>query len=214
EIDGKKCEPIEELSIDVPEDMSGRAIDHVTRRKGELTSMELKGDRAMLSFKIPSRGIIGLRNELLTATAGEAVMSHRFVAFEPWKGEIIKRNNGSLIAHETGKAIPYSIHKLQDRGQFFIDPGEDVYKGQVVGENVRGGDLVINVIRAKKLSNVRAAGSDEKMKIAPAIHHSLEEALEYIGADEYVEVTPESIRLRKILLEEHERKRAASKVGS
>ena len=207
EIEGKKCEPIEELNIDLPEDVSGKAIDLVTKRKGEMTSMELKGDRTRLQFTIPSRGIIGLRNELLTATAGEAVMSHRFLQFDPWKGEIQKRISGSLIAHDTGKSIPFAINKLQDRGSFFIAPGEDVYKGQVVGENNRQEDITVNVIRTKKLTNMRAAGSDEKMRIAPAIKHTLEEALEYISADEYVEVTPANIRIRKILLEEHERKR-------
>ncbi|MEM1000940.1 MAG: translational GTPase TypA, partial [Bacteroidota bacterium] len=207
QIDGKKCEPVEELNIDVPEGLSGRAIDQVTRRKGEMTQMLLKGDRALLEFKIPSRGIIGLRNELLTVTAGEAVMSHRFIAFEPWRGEIEKRNAGSLIAHDTGTSIPYAINKLQDRGHFFIDPGEPVYKGQVVGENSRGDDLVVNVIRAKKLTNMRASGSDDKMRISPAIKMTLEEALEYIAGDEYVEVTPKSLRLRKVYLEEHDRKR-------
>lgn len=207
EIDGKKCEPVEELSVDVPEELSGKAIDQVTRRKGEMTQMVLKGDRALLEFKIPSRGIIGLRNEMLTATQGEAVMSHRFVAFEPWRGDIDKRTAGSLIAHDTGTSIPYAIDKLQDRGQFFITPGDEVYKGQVVGESSRADDLVVNVIRAKKLTNMRASGSDNKMRIAPPIKMSLEEALEYIAGDEYVEVTPKSLRLRKVLLEEHDRKR-------
>jgi GTP-binding protein len=213
EINGQKCEPIEELTIDVPEEFAGRAIDQATRRKGELIRMEIKADRALLAFKIPSRGIIGMRNELLTATAGEAVMAHRFIEFEPWKGEIIKRSVGSLIAHETGTSIPYAIDKLQDRGHFFIDPGEDVYNGQVVGESVKAGDLVVNVIRTKKLTNMRASGSDVKMKIAPAVKLSLEEALEYISGDEYVEVTPKNIRLRKIHLDENERKRFASKMN-
>lgn len=208
EIDGKKCEPMEDLTIDVPETGSGKAIDLVTRRKGEMLGMELKGDRAKLQFTIPSRGIIGLRNELLTATQGEAVMAHRFESFEPWKGDIPKRINGSLIAHETGTSIPFAINKLQDRGSFFINPGEEVYEGQVVGEGIRAGDLIINVIRTKKLTNMRAAGSDDKTRIAPAIKLSLEEALEYIGGDEYVEVTPENIRLRKIFLKEHERKKS------
>lgn len=207
EIDGQKCEPIEELSVDVPEELSGKAIDQVTRRKGEMTQMVLKGDRALLEFKIPSRGIIGLRNEMLTATQGEAVMSHRFIAFEPWRGEIDKRTAGSLIAHDTGTSIPYAIDKLQDRGSFFITPGDEVYKGQVVGESSRADDLVVNVIRAKKLTNMRASGSDNKMRIAPPIKMTLEEALEYIAGDEYVEVTPKSLRLRKVLLEEHDRKR-------
>lgn len=207
EIDGVKCEPIEELNIDIPENLSGRAIDLVTKRKGEMMKMELKADRALLVFKIPSRGIIGLRNELLTATAGEAVMSHRFDAFERYRGDIPSRISGSLIAHETGHSIPYAIGKLQDRGIFFIDPGEDVYEGQVVGEHTRGEDLVVNVIRAKQLTNMRASGSDDKLSIAPAVKFSLEEALEYVGEDEYVEVTPKSIRLRKIYLSEHDRKR-------
>ena len=207
EIDGVKCEPVEELTIDVPENLSGRAIDLVTKRRGEMTKMELKADRALLEFKIPSRGIIGLRNEVLTATAGEAVMAHRFNAFEPYKGDIAGRLSGSLIAHETGNSIPYAVNKLQDRGIFFIDPGEDVYEGQVVGEHTRGEDLVVNVIRTKKLTNMRASGSDDKLRIAPAVKFSLEEALEYIGEDEYVEVTPKSIRLRKVLLSEHDRKR-------
>ncbi len=213
EINGQRCEPVEELTIDVPEEYAGRAIDQATRRKGELTKMEIKADRALLAFNIPSRGIIGMRNELLTATAGEAVMAHRFLAFEPWKGEIIKRTVGSLIAHETGTSIPYAIDKLQDRGHFFIDPGEDVYNGQVVGESTKAGDLVVNVIRTKKLTNMRASGSDVKMKIAPAVKLSLEEALEYISGDEYVELTPKSIRLRKIHLDENERKRYASKMN-
>ncbi len=213
EIDGHKCEPIEDLTIDVPENFSGRAIDQATRRKGELTKMEMKGDRALLMFSIPSRGIIGMRNELLTATAGEAVMAHRFREFEPWKGEIVKRMVGSIISHETGTSIPYAIDKLQDRGHFFIEPGEEVYNGQVVGESVKAGDLVVNVIRTKKLTNMRASGSDKKTAIAPAVKLSLEEALEYISGDEYVEVTPKSIRLRKIHLDENERKRFASKAN-
>ena len=207
-IDGVKCEPIEELTIDLPEEFSGRAIDLVTKRKGEMTSMSLKLDRAILEFKIPSRGIIGLRNEMLTATAGEAIMAHRFIAFEPYKGEIEGRTAGSLIAHETGVAIPFAINKLQDRGRFFIDPGAEVYMGQVVGEHTRGNDLVVNVIRTKKLTNMRASGSDDKTRIAPAVKFSLEEALEYIQGDEYVELTPKSIRLRKVKLAEHERKRS------
>jgi GTP-binding protein len=213
EIDGQKCEPIEELTIDVPEEFSGRAIDTATRRKGELTKMEMKGDRCLLAFNIPSRGIIGMRNELLTATAGEAVMAHRFDAFGPWKGEIIKRSVGSIISHETGTSIPYAIDKLQDRGHFFIEPGDEVYGGQVVGESSKAGDLVVNVIRTKKLTNMRASGSDVKMKIAPSVKLSLEEALEYISGDEYVEVTPKCIRLRKIHLDENERKRYASKMN-
>lgn len=206
-IEGKKCEPVEELSIDVPEHLSGQVIDRVTRRKGEMLSMELRGERAFLEFGIPSRGIIGLRSELLTATAGELVMSHRFSRYEPFKGEIDKRDQGSLIAHESGAAFAYALDKLQDRGKFFISPQQDVYRGQVIGENSRNTDLVVNVTKSKKLSNVRAAGSDDKVKLAPPIRFSLEEALEYIKEDEYVEVTPDSIRLRKIYLEEHERKR-------
>ncbi len=211
EIDGVKCEPVEELNIDVPDDLSGKAIDLVTQRKGEMTSMELKGDRALLSFSIPSRGIIGLSSEMLTATQGEAVMTHRFEKFEAWKGDIMKRRNGSLIAHETGTAIPFSINKLQDRGKFFVAPGEPVYEGQILGESARADDLVVNVVKTKKLTNMRASGSDDKMRIAPPVILSLEESLEYIKEDEYVEVTPESIRLRKIFLKEHERKRGSKK---
>ncbi|MDW3651312.1 MAG: translational GTPase TypA [Bacteroidia bacterium] len=206
-IEGKKHEPFEELTIDLPEHVSGRAIDLVTQRKGELENMELRGERAILNFGIPSRGIIGLRSELLTQTAGEAIMSHRFRSFEPLKGEVERRRVGSLIAHETGTSFAYALDKLQDRGKFFIGPQQDVYEGQVIGENNRADDLVVNVTKAKKLSNVRAAGSDDKAKLAPPIKFTLEEALEYIKGDEYVEVTPESIRLRKIYLKEHERKR-------
>lgn len=206
-IGAQKCEPIEELTIDVPEEFSGKVIEMVTKRKGEMLNMEHKNDRMHLEFKIPSRGIIGLRTNILTATTGEAVMTHRFIAFEPYKGEIEKRQNGSLIALETGNAFGYAIDKLQDRGNFFIEPGEDVYMGQVIGENSRGDDLTVNVCKSKKLTNVRASGSDDKIKLAPPIKFSLEEALEYIQADEYVEVTPKTIRLRKILLKEHERKR-------
>ncbi len=207
EIEGKRHEPIEELTIDLPETMSGRAIDLITQRKGEMQSMEIRGERAILKFTIPSRGIIGLRNEILTATQGEAIMAHRFLRFEPFKGEIQKRNNGSLIASEPGQAFAYALDRLQDRGQFFIDPQQEVYEGQIVGENNKSDDLVINVTKSKKLSNVRAAGSDDKVKLAPPIKFSLEEALEYIKEDEYVELTPDSIRLRKIYLKEHERKR-------
>ncbi|RMG16412.1 MAG: translational GTPase TypA [Bacteroidetes bacterium] len=207
EIDGQKCEPVEELTVDLPESLAGKAIDMVTRRKGELLSMELRGERAFLRFSIPSRGLIGLRNEMLTATAGEAVLAHRFLAYEPYKGPMEGRQHGSLIAHETGQAIAYALDKLQDRGRFFIEPQEEVYRGQVVGENSRGDDLVVNVTKTKKLTNMRAAGADDKAKLAPPIRFTLEEALEYIGEDEYVEVTPKSIRLRKILLEEHERRK-------
>ncbi len=207
EVDGKKHEPVEELTIDLPENVSGTAINAVTQRKGEMLSMELKGERAILKFQIPSRGIIGLRSYLMTATAGEAVMSHRFIEFQPFKGNIPERQNGSLIALETGKSIPFSLHNLQDRGFFFIGSNEDVYEGQVIGQNNRADDLVVNVTKTKKLTNMRASGTDEKMRISPPVRFSLEEALEYIQADEYVEVTPESIRLRKVFLKENERKR-------
>jgi GTP-binding protein len=207
-IDGVKSEPMEELTIDLPETDAGKAIETVSIRKGEMLNMEPKGDRMILKFMIPSRGIIGLRNYLLNVTAGEAIVTHRFKEYQPYKGEIPGRINGSLIVMEQGEAIPYSLHNLQDRGKFFIDPGEPVYEGQVIGEHSRAGDLVINVTKTKKLTNIRASGSDEKMRIAPAIKFSLEEALEYIQSDEYVEVTPKSIRLRKILLTENERKRA------
>ncbi len=207
EIDGVKCEPIEELTIDIPEGLSGRAVEYVTLRKGEMLSMEPRGERMIIVFQIPSRGIIGLRNQLLTATAGEAIMSHRFIEYQPYKGEISGRNNGSLISMENGKAIPYSIDKLQDRGRFFIDPNEDIYEGQVIGENTRSDDMTVNVTKTKKLTNIRSSGADDKARIVPAIKFSLEEALEYIQKDEYVEVTPKSLRLRKILLKEHERKR-------
>lgn len=207
EIDGVKCEPVEELTIDLPEDISGRAIDMVTIRKGEMLSMEGKGERMICKFHIPSRGIIGLRNQLLTATAGEAIMTHRFLEYQAFKGGIPERQNGSLISMENGKAIPYSIDKLQERGKFFVDPNEDIYEGQVIGENSRGDDMVVNVTKTKKLSNVRSSGADDKVKIVPAIKFSLEEALEYIQKDEYVEVTPKNLRLRKILLKEVDRKR-------
>ena len=213
EIDGKKYEPVEELTIDLPEEVSGKAVEMVTTRKGEIVAMEPKEGRMICSFKIPSRGIIGLRNQLLTASAGEAIMNHRFTAFEPYKGEIQGRINGSLISMEKGTAIPYSLDKLQDRGKFFIHPGEEIYTGQVIGENSRADDLVVNVTKTKKLSNVRAAGSDDKVKLAPPIQFSLEEALEYIQKDEYVEVTPNSQRLRKIYLDENERKRQEKQFG-
>jgi GTP-binding protein len=207
EIDGVKCEPIEELTVDLPENLSGRAVEFVTVRKGEMLSMEPKGERMIIKFNIPSRGIIGLRNQLLTATAGEAIMSHRFIDYQPFKGEIPGRLGGSLISMENGKAIPYSIDKLQDRGKFFVDPNEDIYEGQVIGENSRGDDMVVNVTKTKKLTNVRSSGNDDKARIIPAIKFSLEEALEYIQKDEYVEVTPKSLRLRKIYLNENDRKR-------
>ncbi|WP_353778107.1 translational GTPase TypA [Winogradskyella sp. 3972H.M.0a.05] len=208
EIDGVKCEPFEEMTIDLPEDVSGKAIEMVTMRKGEMLSMEAKGERMVCEFIVPSRGIIGLRNQLLTATAGEAIMAHRFKEYQPIKGGIPERQNGSLVSMENGTAIPYSIDKLQERGKFFIDPGESIYEGQVIGENSRGDDMVVNVTKTKKLSNVRSAGADDKARIVPAIKFSLEEALEYIQKDEYVEVTPNHLRLRKILLKEVDRKRS------
>lgn len=211
EIDGEKCEPVEELTIDLPEEFSGKAIEMVTQRKGELVNMERKGDRIHQEFKIPSRGIIGLRSNLLTATAGEAIMAHRLLGFEPWKGPIEKRINGSLIAMEGGTVYAYALGKLQDRGKFFINPQDEVYMGQVVGENTREGDIVINVTKSKKLTNMRASGSDEAVHLAPPVQFSLEEALEYIQGDEYVEVTPGSMRLRKILLNEVDRKRVAKR---
>jgi len=207
EIDGIKCEPIEELTIDLPENVSGKAVESVTLRKGEVISMEAKGDRMICEFLIPSRGIIGLRNQLLTATAGEAIMAHRFKEYQPLRGDIPGRISGSLVSMENGTAIPYSIDKLQDRGKFFVDPGESIYEGQVIGENSRQDDMCVNVTKAKKQSNVRSSGADDKAKIVPAIKFSLEEALEYIQKDEYVEVTPNSLRLRKVFLSETERKR-------
>jgi len=210
-IDGVAHEPVEELTIDIPDEQSGTAINMVTQRKGIMLSMEPKGDRVQLRFEIPSRGIIGLRSQMLTATAGEAIMTHRFLEFQPHKGDIPGRINGSLISMETGTAIPYSINNLQDRGKFFISAGDEIYEGQVVGENSRPGDLVVNLIKTKKLTNMRSSGADDKMKLIPPKVFTLEEALEYIQEDEYVEVTPESIRLRKTLLKEHERKRAKNK---
>ncbi len=207
EIDGQKCEPIEELTIDVPEEMAGKTIELATKRKGMLTDMQTIHDRQRLIFEIPSRGIIGLRSNLLTATAGEAVMSHRFKSFEPYKGDLEMRTNGSLIAMETGTAYAYALNKLQDRGTFFVSPQEEIYGGQVVGESTRSDDIVINLTKSKKLTNMRASGSDDKVSLAPPVIFSLEEALEYIKEDEYVEVTPKHIRLRKILLNETDRKR-------
>ena len=207
EIDGQKCEPIEELTINVPEEFASKMIDMVTRRKGEMTSMQTLGERVDIEFDIPSRGIIGLRTNVLTASQGEAIMAHRFKEFQPYKGEIVRRMNGSMIAMETGTAYAYSIDKLQDRGKFFIDPGEEVYGGQVVGEHVHDNDLVINVTKAKQLTNVRASGSDEKARVIPKTVMSLEECLEYIKGDELVEVTPKNIRMRKIILDHLERKR-------
>ncbi|MBL0331067.1 MAG: translational GTPase TypA [Bacteroidetes bacterium] len=214
EIDGVKCEPIEYLTVDVPEESAGKVIEYVSQRKGDMLLMEPKGDLQHLEFEIPSRGIIGLRNNILTATAGEAIMAHRFKAFEPWKGPIPSRNNGVLISGELGTAIPYSIDKLQDRGKFFVDPGEPIYTGQVIGENNRQDDIVVNITKEKKLSNMRASGTDDKMRIAPKINFSLEEAMEYIQMDEYVEVTPGSIRMRKVILDETERKSQEKKMVS
>ena len=208
EIDGQKCEPVEQLTVLVPEEMSSRVIDYVSRRKGDLMSMDTVNDRVHLNFNIPSRGLIGLTNQLLTATEGEAIISHRFIEFQPWKGEIAGRHAGSLIAMETGQAYAYSLNKLQDRGRFFIEPNDQVYAGQVIGEHIRQTDLVINVCKSKKLSNMRAAGSDEKLILAPAIKYSLEQYMEFIAKDEYLEITPQSLRVRKIILDETERKRA------
>ncbi|MFI3302055.1 MAG: translational GTPase TypA [Rikenellaceae bacterium] len=209
EIDGKKCEPIEELTVDCPEGYSGTVIDLVTRRKGTLTNMITSDERTRLEFSIPSRGIIGLRSNMLTATAGEAIMTHRLLGFEPWVGEIEMRSNGSIISGETGTAFAYSIDKLQDRGRFFISPMEEVYCGQVIGEHTRSNDITVNVTKSKQLTNMRASGSDDKVTIAPPRQFTLEEGLEYIQEDEYVEVTPNAMRLRKILLNENDRKRAA-----
>ena len=208
EIDGTLCEPIEQLTVNVPEEYSSRIIDMVTRRKGELLSMETQKDRIHMEFSIPSRGIIGLRNNVLTASAGEAIMAHRFLEYQPWKGDIERRNNGSIIAMESGTAFAYAIDKLQDRGRFFIFPQENVYAGQVVGEHSKEGDLVVNVTKSKKLTNMRASGSDDKVKLIPPVVMSLEETLEYIKEDEYAEITPNHIRIRKIILDETERKRA------
>ena len=208
EIDGQRCEPIELMTVNVPEEYSSKIIDMVTRRRGELTSMVTQNDRIQMEFHIPSRGIIGLRTNVLTASAGEAIMAHQFLQYEPWKGDIERRTNGSLIAMESGTAYAYAIDKLQDRGKFFIFPQEEVYAGQVVGENAKENDIVVNVTKSKKLTNMRASGADDKARIIPPVVFSLEEALEYIKADEYVEVTPNHIRLRKIILDEIERKRA------
>lgn len=212
-VDGVKCEPIEELTIDLPENVAGKAIEMANQRKGEMKGMNPKGDRMILNYHIPSRGLIGFRSELLTATAGEAIMSHRFINFEPYKGEIQGRISGSLISMDNGDSIPYSLNNLQERGVFFVNPGEPIYEGQIVGEHTRPGDLVVNLTKTKKLSNVRASGSDEKMKIVPAVKFTLEEALEYIQADEYVEVTPKSIRLRKIYLRESDRRRFSKSIS-
>ncbi len=211
EINGEKCEPIEELTISVPEEFASKMIDMVTRRKGEMVSMESQGDRVNIEFNMPSRGIIGLRTNVLTASQGEAIMAHRFKEYQPYKGDIPRRTNGSMIAMESGTAFAYAIDKLQDRGKFFIYPQDEVYAGQVVGEHVHENDLVVNVTKSKKLTNMRASGSDDKARIIPPVIFSLEEALEYIKADEYVEVTPKSMRMRKIILDENERKRANKK---
>jgi len=208
EIDGQKCEPIEELDINVPTDYSSKMVDMVTRRKGEMTGMETEGDRVNITFDIPSRGIIGLRTNVLTASQGEAIMAHRYKEYQPYKGEISRRSNGSMVSMDTGNAFAYAIDKLQDRGRFFIDPGEDVYAGQVVGEHIHELDLVVNVCKAKQLTNVRASGSDDKARIIPKTIMSLEEMLEYIKEDELVEVTPKNLRIRKIILDHTERKRA------
>jgi GTP-binding protein len=207
EVDGVKCEPIEELTIDLPEEFSGTAVEAVTKRKGEMKNMVPKGERMIITFEIPSRGIIGLRNYLLTQTAGEAIMNHRFLDYQPYKGEIPGRQNGSLISLEQGTSIPFSLNNLQDRGKFFVAPNEDIYEGQVIGENSRAGDLCVNVTKTKKLTNMRASGSDDKVRLAPPKVFSLEECLEYIQEDEYLEITPKNLRIRKILLKETERKR-------
>jgi GTP-binding protein len=212
EIDGQKCEPVEQLTVNLPEEVASRAIDAVTKRKGEMLQMENKNGRIFLEFTIPSRGIIGLNNILLTLSAGEAITAHRFLEFQPWKGTIERRQNGSIIAMETGNAFAYALNNLQSRGRFFIAPGEDVYAGQVVGEHTKEGDLVVNVTKSKKLTNMRASGSDEKIALAPPVIFSLEDALEYIKIDEYVEITPASMRMRKILLDETERKRQSKLV--
>ena len=213
-IDGQRREPVEELTIDLPGEVSGKAIEMVNRRKGSMTNMEHREERIHLTFDIPSRGLIGLRSNLLTATAGEAVIAHRLKGFEPYAGEIETRVNGSLIAMETGDTYAYAINKLQDRGRFFIKPGDEVYAGQVIGESTRQEDIVVNVGKSKKLTNMRASGSDEKMNIAPPVIFSLEEALEYIQEDEYVEITPKATRIRKIYLDENERKRRSKSTAT
>jgi GTP-binding protein len=207
EINGEKCEPVEQLTINLPEEFASRVIDVVTKRRGELKEMTNKNERIFLEFAIPSRGIIGLNNLLLTLSTGEAIIAHRFLEFQPWKGSIEHRQNGSIIAMETGNAFAYALNNLQSRGRFFIAPGEDVYAGQVVGEHTKEGDLVVNVTKSKKLTNMRASGSDDKVTLAPPLVFSLEDALEYIRADEYVEITPNAMRMRKIILDETERKR-------
>jgi GTP-binding protein len=208
EVNGVKCEPVEQLTVNSPDGCSGKIIEFVSTHKGEMTKMEMVNDRVQLEFVIPSRGIIGMRTYVMNVSAGEAIMSHRFLEFQPYKGEIEKRNNGSLIAMESGTAYAYALDKLQDRGRFFINPQDEVYAGQVVGENAKEGDIVINVTKSKKLTNMRSKSSDEKATLPPPIIFSLEEALEYIKEDEYVEVTPQHLRIRKIILDELERKRA------
>jgi GTP-binding protein len=207
-INGINHEPVEALTVQVPDNFVGKVIEQVTQRKGEIIKIDIKDDRASLDFKIPVRGIIGLRNQVLTVTEGEAVMAHRFEGYEPWKGEMAVKRNGSLIAMETGISAAYAIDKLQDRGRFFIFPGEEVYMGQVIGENTRYDDITVNVTKTKKLTNMRASGSDDKALLEPPVRFSLEEAMEYIASDEYIEITPKSMRLRKILLDENDRKRA------
>jgi GTP-binding protein len=214
EIDGVKCEPMEILTVDVPLEVSGKVIELVSQRKGDMIIMEPKGDLIHLEFEIPSRGIIGLRNNVLTATAGEAIMAHRFKAFEPWKGVIPSRMAGVMISGEQGTSIAYSIDKLQDRGSFFVEAGDEIYMGQIIGENNRHDDLVVNITKEKKLTNMRASGTDDKTRMAPKINFSLEECMEYIQADEYVEITPKSLRLRKIHLNENDRKRFKQSIGS
>ena len=211
QIGGEDCEPVEQLTVNLPEESASKVIDIITRRKGEMLTMESKGDRMHMEFTIPSRGIIGLNNYVLTLSAGEAIMAHRFLEYQPWKGNIEKRQNGSIIAGESGNAYAYALDKLQDRGRFFIEPQTDVYQGQVVGEHSKEGDLVVNVTKSKKLTNVRASGTDDKAQLAPPVVFSLEEALEYIKEDEYVEVTPHHMRIRKMLLDENDRKRASKK---
>ena len=208
EIDGKKCEPIEVMNVQVPENFAGRVIELASQHKGEMTNMSPKGDRMNLDFDIPARGLIGLRSAMLTATEGEAVMSHRFKDYEPWKGDMETHSVGALIAMETGTAVPYALWKLQDRGKFFVQPNEDVYMGEVIGENTRSNDIVLNINKTKHLTNVRASGSDDKIVLIPPVRMSLEEYMEYIRDDEYLEVTPKSLRLRKIILDEIERKRS------
>jgi GTP-binding protein len=214
EIDGRKCEPYEILVVDVPAEFSGKVIDLVTQRKGEMMIMETKGEMQHLEFDIPSRGLIGLRSQMLTATTGEAVMAHRFAEYKPWKGIIPGRNNGVLLAKQGGSSTAYSIDKLQDRGAFFIDPGQELYAGQIIGEHIKPGDLVVNVTEGKKLTNMRASGSDDSVRIVPKIQMTLEECMEYIQQDECIEVTPQNIRLRKIMLDEEDRKKFQKMIKS